>query len=84
MPTGRTIASLTWFGVCEDVSGSNRLASVTAHPELTDSVPLSAAYLGEFPLGSGGTAAAGRLYLINRITISIIGFSFTQPDNEGT
>ena len=50
------------------------LASVVIPPQVVPIVPCETTFLGELPTGSNGIA--GRVYLLNRLTFAILGFSY--------
>ena len=68
------MAQLAWFGVCNDSDTTNVLASAVILPGVISIVPCNATFIGELPSGSNGIA--GRVYLLDRITFVVIGFSY--------
>ena len=58
------------------------LASVVIPPEAVPSVPCSTTLVGELPGGPKGVG--GRLYLLNRVTFVVLGFSYdgTAPGTQ--
>jgi hypothetical protein len=67
------MASVGWIGVCR-VNATRILASVIVQPETVANVPCETTFIGELPAGSNGLA--GRVYLLNRITFAVVGFSY--------
>ena len=50
------------------------LASVVIPPQVVPIVPCETTFLGELPTASNGVT--GRVYLLNRLTFVILGFSY--------
>ena len=50
------------------------LASVVIPPQVVPIVPCETTFLGELPTASNGIT--GRVYLLNRLTFAILGFSY--------
>ena len=74
LPAGVTVASLAWVGVCGDSSPSSVLASVVVLPQLVSNVPCNTTLIGELPGDSNNIS--GRVYLLDRITFAVLGFSY--------
>jgi len=74
LPAGVTVASLAWVGVCGDSSPSPVLASVVVLPQLVSNVPCNTTLIGELPGDSNNIS--GRVYLLDRITFAVLGFSY--------
>ena len=74
LPAGVTVASLAWVGVCDDSSPSPVLASVVVLPQLVSNVPCNTTLIGELPGDSNNIS--GRVYLLDRITFAVLGFSY--------
>ena len=68
------MAQLAWFGVCSDSDTTNVLASAVILSGVISNVPCNATFIGELP--SGSNSIAGRVYLLDRITLAVIGFSY--------
>ena len=67
------MASVGWIGVC-NVEMTRILANVIVQPETITKVPCETTFIGELPPGSNGLA--GRVYLLNRVTFAVLGFSY--------
>ena len=76
------MAQLKWFGVCADNSTSVTLASITIHPTLVKNIPCNTTFLGH--LSDNERGIAGRVYLMDRETYVVLGFSYTHHRNEGS
>ena len=74
LPAGVTVASLAWVGVCGVSNPSPVLASVVVLPQLVSNVPCSTTLIGELPSHSNNIT--GRVYIIDRITFAVLGFSY--------
>ena len=81
LPEGRTVARLKWFGVCADSSGSVTLASIAIHPTLVKNLPCNTTFLGT--LSNNEREITGRVYLVDRETYAVLGFSYSREENEG-
>ena len=75
------MASVAWIGVCT-ADSAEILASVIIPPEAVPSVPCSTTLVGE--LSGGPRGVGGRLYLLNRVTFVMLGFSYdgTAPGTQ--
>ena len=73
LPSSISVANLSWVGVCANGSSSTVLASVIISPQLVTNVPCNTTLLGELPAGTN--SITGRVYLLNRETFAVIGFS---------
>ena len=65
---------MAWLGVCNASDVTNILASIVVPPQVVESVPCNTTLIGELPAGSNGLA--GRVYLIDRLTFAVVGFSY--------
>lgn len=68
------MAEVAWFGLCMASDTTSVLASVVILPETVSNVPCNTTFIGELPSGMYGTG--GRVYLLDRVTFAIIGFSY--------
>ena len=81
LPVGKTAAELQWFGVCDDSAGLITLASIAIHPTIIRNLPCNTTLLGSLSANEHGIT--GRVYLVDRLTYAIIGFSYTDKEIEG-
>lgn len=81
LPVGKTVQELQWFGVCNDMAASIKLTSIVIHPTLLKNLPCNTTFLGSITTSNHGIT--GQVYLIDRLTYVILGFSYTHEENEG-
>ena len=82
LPEGKDATQLKWFGVCDDSSASITLASVAIHPTAVRNLPCNTTLLGS--LSGNERGITGRVYLVDRVTYAVLGFSYTHQENEGS
>jgi len=73
LPAGVTVASLAW--VCDDSSPLPVLASMVVLPQLVSNVPCNTILIRELP-GDSNVQHLERVYLLDRITFAVLGFSY--------
>ena len=81
LPAGQTVTELQWFGVCNDSAASIKLSSIAIHPSIVINLPCNTTLLGS--LSANTYSITGRVYLVDRQTYAILGFSAPQQVNEG-
>ena len=74
LPEDQSVAQVAWFGLCRDSDVTSVLASVVVLPQLVSRVPCNTTFVGELPTSPYGTA--GRVYLLDRVTFAVLGFSY--------
>ena len=82
LPVGKTVTELQWFGVCDDSAASIKLASIAIHPSIVRNLPCNTTLLGSLSVNEYDIT--GRVYLVDRLTYAVLGFSYTHQENEGT
>ena len=82
LPVTRIVTELQWFGVCDDSAASIRLASIAVHPTAVANVPCNTTLLGSLSVNEHGIS--GQVYLVDRLTYAVLGFSYTNQGNDGT
>lgn len=77
----KIVTELQWFGICDDSAASIKLASITVHPNIVRNLPCDTTLLGD--LSDNEHGIVGRVYLVDRLTFAVLGFSYTDQENEG-
>ena len=81
LPVDMNITDLNWFGVCDDSAATIVLANIAIHPTTVRNLPCNTTLLGS--LSSNEHGISGRVYLVDRLTYAVLGFSYTHQESEG-
>ena len=67
--------------MCDDSGALVILASIAVHPRTVRNLPCNATLLGG--LSANGHDITGQVYLVDRLTYAVLGFSYADPGSEG-